>query len=314
MNEHSCKKGSAMTVTRVHHLNTASIQGISLLGQHLVCHVLLLETSDAGLVLVDTGLGSSDYLDMPARLGWEFAMLYARPTVDPSLAAIEQIKAMGLDPRDVRHIVQTHLDLDHVGGLSDFPEALVHVHATELEAARRRDGFRARRRYRPKMLFDHNPKWRTYTHGGQRWMDFEAVRGLEGLGEDILMVPLFGHTHGHCGIAVNTGDGWLLDAGDAYFDAREIKLPQRKCGPGPEFFQLIVTTERDKRRANQDRLRALHADRPEIDIFCGHNPFEYLDLVEKSGDTPRGISPTRRWKPANRELGSALGAKPAGRR
>jgi glyoxylase-like metal-dependent hydrolase (beta-lactamase superfamily II) len=157
-----------MTVTRVHHLNTASIQGISVLGQHLVCHVLLLETSGAGLVLVDTGLGAKDYLNMSARLGFEFSKVYARPFIDPSLAAIEQIRALGFDPRDVRHIVQTHLDLDHVGGLADFPDALVHVHATELDAARRRDGFRAKRRYRPNLLFEHNPKWRTYTHGGDQ--------------------------------------------------------------------------------------------------------------------------------------------------
>lgn len=296
-----------MAITRVHHLNTASIQGISLLGQHLVCHVLLLETTDAGLVLVDTGLGRNDYRDMSGRLGWEFNRLYARPLIDPSLAAVEQIKALGLDPHDVRHIVQTHLDLDHVGGLADFPDALVHVHATELAAAQRRDTVRARHRYRPKMLFEHNPKWRTYTHGGDSWLGFDAVRGLDGLGEDILMVPLFGHTHGHCGIAIDSGSGWLLDAGDAYFDAREIKLPTRKCGPGPALFQLMVTTERGKRRDNQDRLRALHADRPEIDIFCGHNPFEYLDLVERNGDQPRGISTTGNWKPQNRAVGAAAG-------
>lgn len=302
-----------MTVTRVHHLNTASIQGISVLGQHLVCHCLLLETSDAGLVLVDTGLGARDYLDMKARLGFEFAKVYARPTIDPSLAAIEQVKALGFDPREVRHIVQTHLDLDHVGGLADFPDAVVHVHATELDAARRRDSFRAKRRYRPNMLFDHNPTWRTYSQQGEPWMGFEAVRGLEGLGEDILMVPLFGHTHGHCGIAVNDGRGWLLSCGDAYFDAREIKLPERKCGPGPAFFQLIVTTERDKRRYNQDRLRALHAEHPEIDIFCGHNPFEYLDLAERNGDPLRGISPTRKWKTDNRIVGAGRDVVAVGR-
>jgi glyoxylase-like metal-dependent hydrolase (beta-lactamase superfamily II) len=146
-------------------------------------------------------------------------------------------------------------------------------------------------------------------------MGFEAVRGLAGLGDDILIVPLFGHTNGHCGIAVNNGGHWLLDAGDAYFDAREIKLPERKCGPGTEFFQLIVTTERGTRRNNQDRLRALHAEQPEIDIFCGHNPFEYLDLVEKAGDSPRGIYPTRHFKPDNRALGSGLvAAAPTGRR
>ncbi len=303
-----------MAVTRVHHLNTASIQGISVLGQHLVCHVLLLETTDAGLVLVDTGLGAKDYLDMSGRLGRQFNRVYARPVIDPSLAAVEQIRALGFDPPDVRHIVQTHLDLDHVGGLADFPDALVHVHATELDAAQRRDGFRARHRYRPTLLFEHNPKWRTYTHGGEPWMGFDAVRGLDGLGDDILMVPLFGHTHGHCGIAVDTGDGWLLDCGDAYFDAREIKLPTRKCGPGPELFQLMVTTEREKRRHNQDRLRALHAERPEIDIFCGHNPFEYLDLVERSGAQPRGIVTTRSWNPENRAVGSAGGTRLVRRR
>ncbi len=280
-----------MTITRVHHLNCASIQGISLLGQHLVCHVLLLETSDFGLVLVDTGLGSADYLDLTSRLGWEFVKGYGRPALDPSLAAVEQIRAMGFSTGDVRHIVQTHLDLDHVGGLSDFPNALVHVHATELQAARRRHGFRGRARYRPKM-WAHDPKWRSYIHGGEPWQGFDAVRGLEGLGDDILMVPLFGHTHGHCGIAINTADGWLLHAGDAYFDAREIKSPRRQCGLQVALFQMMVTTERAGRRHNQHRLRTLHADHPEVDIFCAHNPFEYLKLVERSGDAPRGISST----------------------
>lgn len=117
------------------------------------------------------------------------------------------------------------------------------------------------------------------------------------------MVPLFGHTHGHSGIAVNGPDGWLLSCGDAYFDAREVKLPQRRCGIGPELFQLLVTTERANRRDNQDRLRALNADHPEVATFCGHNPFEYLDLVEKAGQSPRGISPTRRFRPENRAIG-----------
>lgn len=293
-----------MTIAKVHHLNCASIQRLSVLGNHLVCHVLLLETSDAGLVLVDTGLGSSDYADIGDRLGWEFVHGYAHPLVDPSLSAIAQIAELGFEPRDVRHIVMTHLDLDHVGGLSDFPDARVHVHATELDAARRRDSFRARRRYRPKM-WEHDPKWHTYTHGGEPWLGFEAVRGLDGLGDDIVMVPLFGHTHGHCGIAVRGPGGWLLDCGDAYFDAREVKLPHRRCGPIVEAFQLVVTTERAGRRHNQDRLRALHHDHPEVDMFCGHNPFEYLAMVEKSGASARGTSPASWFKPENQAIGLA---------
>lgn len=38
---------------------------------------------------------------------------------DPSMAAVHQIRALGLNLRDVRHIGMTHMDLDHIGGLSD---------------------------------------------------------------------------------------------------------------------------------------------------------------------------------------------------
>lgn len=267
-----------MSALTVHHLNCASVQGISMLGQHLVCHVLLIETPSSGLVLVDTGLGTSDYADLTSRLGRGFVNVYARPKLDPDLAAIHQIRRLGYHPRDVRHIVQTHLDLDHVGGLSDFPEAQVHVHETELRAATARKGVKARGRYRPPM-WAHGPKWVSYRTVGEAWHGFSTVRGLAGLPDDILMVPLPGHTLGHVGVAVNTSTGWLLAAGDAYFDHREVKQPRRRCAPGPGLFQLVVTTKYRTRRQTQDRLRAFHADHPEIAMYAAHNPFEYAELA-----------------------------------
>jgi glyoxylase-like metal-dependent hydrolase (beta-lactamase superfamily II) len=108
------------TAMKVHHLSCTCIQGLSIHHRSLACHVLLIETRANGLVLVDTGLGSADYADLPSRLGREFVNVYARPKRDPSLAAIEQVKAMGLRPEDVRHIVLTHMDLDHVGASRTF--------------------------------------------------------------------------------------------------------------------------------------------------------------------------------------------------
>ncbi len=140
-----------MSDLRVHHLSCAHLQRLSMGGRPFVCHVLLIETPASGLVLVDTGLGTADYADIASRLGRGFALGYAKPAVDPSLAAIRQLPALGFDPRDVRHIVQTHLDLDHVGGLSDFPWATVHVHETEREVALARKGIKARGRFRPRM-------------------------------------------------------------------------------------------------------------------------------------------------------------------
>ncbi|HTQ02528.1 MAG TPA: MBL fold metallo-hydrolase [Polyangiaceae bacterium] len=260
-----------MSALRVHHLNCAVIQRLSLRGRHLVCHVLLVETPASGLVLVDTGLGTADYRDIASRLGEEFAYGYARPKIDPALAAVAQIEAAGFARTDVRHIVMTHLDLDHVGGLSDFPAAKVHVHAREHAAAMKRDGFRARRRYRPAM-WAHGPDFRLYSEEGEPWFGFEAVRGLEGLPPEMLLVPLFGHTLGHSGVAIESDRGWLLQAGDAFFDPREVHGPKRSCAPGVALFQTIVTTDRRLRFYNQDRLRALTAERPELRVFASHDP------------------------------------------
>ncbi|MFJ6725030.1 MULTISPECIES: MBL fold metallo-hydrolase [unclassified Streptomyces] len=263
-----------MAGLRVHHLNCASIRGLSIHGRHLVCHTLLVETPSSGLVLVDAGLGTADYADITSRLGKEFAWGYARPKVDPALAAVNQVRAMGFDPRDVRHIVLTHMDLDHVGGLSDFPHARVHLHGLELKAAMERASFRAKKRYRP-LMWAHEPHFVPYDDLGERWFGFEAVRNLQDLPPEILFVPLFGHTHGHSGVAVQGERGWLLHAGDAYFDPREIKQDKRQCAPKVALFQTIVTTNRKQRFYNQGRLRDLVKHHPEIDVFCAHNPHEF---------------------------------------
>ncbi len=107
----------------------------------LVCHCLLLEVED-GLVLVDTGLGTADLAQPRRRLGpmW---LLYSRPLIDPGQTALAQVRRLGFAAADVRHIVLTHLDLDHAGGLSDFPTAQVHVldvEYTQRNTAANQDG------------------------------------------------------------------------------------------------------------------------------------------------------------------------------
>lgn len=264
------------TGLRVHHLDCACIQGLAIRGRDLACHCLLIETPRSGLVLVDTGLGRQDLIDPAPRFGLEFSYGYARPKRDVRYAAIEQLRARGYAPTDVRHIVLTHMDLDHVGGLVDFPHAEVHLHAAELAAARARRGFKAKRRYRP-AFWSHAPTFRSYDEQGEPWFGFEAVRKLAGLPEEILLIPLFGHTLGHCGVAVQGERGWLLHAGDAYFDPREIDGDRRRCALQVGIFQAIVQTDRRQRLANQARLRRLRRGHPEVDVFSAHNPWELAE-------------------------------------
>ena len=91
----------------------------------LVCHCLLIET-DRGLVLIDTGLGLKDTRQPYPRLS-RFYVNLLNIQLDPEETAFRQIQRLGFRPEDVRHIVLTHLDFDHAGGLEDFPLATVHV-------------------------------------------------------------------------------------------------------------------------------------------------------------------------------------------
>lgn len=274
---------------KIHHLNCGTmcphgrrlINGTGGLFEpaEMCCHCLLIESAD-GLVLVDTGLGTGDIRN-PKQLGPGFAAL-TRPRLLEEETALHQVQALGFKPGDVRHIVVTHLDLDHAGGLPDFPEAQVHIFAPEHHAAMDRASFAEKGRYRP-AHFAHRPKWVIHETQGEQWFGFDSIRALPGSRDEILLVPLIGHTRGHCGVAVNTagagggtgGAGWLMHCGDAYFYRDEVNPQHPYCTPGLRLFQNLVQIDGRQRRANQARLLELaRSHAADVTLFCAHDPVE----------------------------------------
>ena len=267
---------------RVHHINCGTEcpygghlfdgRTAGLGPSRLTCQCLLIEAADC-LVLVDTGFGTRDVRDPRGRIAGFFRAVN-NIRFDPQETAVAQIRRLGLNPADVRHIVLTHLDFDHAGGLDDFPEATVHLFETEARAARERRSLLARRRFRPQQWQDGGP-WREYPVAGEPWFGFEAVRGLQGLPPEILMVPLPGHTAGHCGVAVQDHAGWKLLAGDAYFHHSEIDPAGARPPPAARAYQAMMQVDRRQRWLNQARLRELmRAHRGEVDVFCSHDPHD----------------------------------------
>lgn len=264
---------------KVHHLNCGTLcpacqrlingKGSFFTRAKMVCHCLLLETRQ-GLVLVDTGFGEGD-IQNPNHLGKPFLAL-TNPKLNPTETALAQVKKLGFKPEDVQHIIPTHLDLDHAGGLPDFPRATVHVHNKEQEAALH-PTWKEVARYRP-AHFAHQPQWKVHRENGEKWFGFDGIRAIEGLDDEVLIIPLAGHTRGHCAVAVKTDTGWLVHAGDAYFHHAAMQF-NGKQPAGIKIFEQMVQINGPLRIENQNRLRDL-VNRPDsrVETFCAHDPDE----------------------------------------
>ena len=211
-----------------------------------------------GLFAIDSGMNAG------ARVSWAHRRFVPRPVIGPDEEIGPQMRARGLDPRDVRRVVVTHLDWDHVGGVAHFPDAEVLVHRPEHEFASTSMG---RFRYQPQ-------RWPAGFAPTLFGLDdgpygpFPASRVLSERG-DVRAVPLPGHTIGQVGVLVETDGPVLLFAADhvlrqdwflADFDAGRL------LGLGIFFPDEAIASSRRVRRLMHERptllLPAHDADVP----------------------------------------------------
>lgn len=260
---------------RVHHLSCGSFAP-PLVGS-IVCHVLLCETDD-GLVLVDTGLGLADYADPPHRMGPVRHLL--NPVSGPADTAVLQLQALGFAAADVSDIVLTHLDFDHIGGLSDFPSATVHTTADEHAAAITSPDALDRRRYRPAQ-WAHGPAWQLHTGLGDQWRS--GLTGHEVL-PGITLVPMPGHSRGHAAVSVDAGErGLIVHAGDAVFDASSYSGTTPSGRPLDRVrmlrvFEQAVGRDRAAISRNHQVLRDLN-DTDGVTVVPAHDKRVFDDVM-----------------------------------
>ena len=211
---------------------------------------LLIETSD-GLVLVDTGPGLDDYSHKPGII--RVFQIVTKVILDPEETAVRQVVRLGYKPEEVRHIILTHMHFDHCGGLPDFPQARVHVHTREYEA------FTGSRRSWTDLAYvrrhiAHRPQFIFYDDGGDHWFNFKAIRlPFE---PEMWLIPLFGHSRGHCGLAIDTETGWLFHVGDAAPFGFDESVPAW-------MVKLVLGP-------HTPRLRQFKAAHPEMRMTTGH--------------------------------------------
>lgn len=266
----------------IHHLNCGTMCPIggklirSVFPNNIVCHCWLIDTGN-GLLLVDTGIGTHD-IEHPSRLGLFRNMLGFQRVMEET--AVHQVRALGYKPEDVRWIIPTHLDVDHAGGIADFPNATVHVWADEYNMAHAQYSFMDRQRYRA-CQWEKHEHWHLHEEtSGESWFGFEAVRQIPGLPPELLMLPLPGHSFGHWCIALEQSDGWLLHVGDSYYHRRELadSVPATL-----HLFHRLVHHDYRAAMNNVQRLKGLAEVHPEVTLVSAHDPDELAHCRHRCG-------------------------------
>ena len=201
------------------------------------------------VVLVDAGWSRQTCESPRASLGWlRSTTLGIRVRREDSIAA--QLEAFGIGADRVTTVVATHMHLDHVGGVVDFPNAELAVGQRELDAfwkhasqAYRAEDLRRVGRIRA-LATDAGP-----TYG------FSASSDLFGDGE-VVLLDARGHTAGSVAVALRTPRATYVHVGDAVYQSWEMGLSPR----GPSVLARLTAWRRRELGRTYDALRACEAD------------------------------------------------------
>lgn len=248
-------------MAEIYHLNCVTI--VSPFNENVCGHCLLLH-ENGKLVLVDTGIGLLDVLHPAERIGQQLVQQVGYRFAE-NQTAIRQLEQLGFKPEQVSDCIISHFDNDHTGGLPDFPGATVHVGIEEFEQ------FTSGNPRYLQLPLAHRPLIKTYPGSDLDWFGFEARKVDVGLNTAIFLIPLFGHTAGHCGIAVQSGDKWLFYIADAYYMKAEL---YEETHPVQELARAAADNN-EQRLATLDKIRKLAKEYPEIDIFSYHDIGEF---------------------------------------
>jgi N-acyl homoserine lactone hydrolase len=206
---------------RVHVFNTGSMTLPSALvysggswTEEIVIDVpaFVIEHPEHGLIVFDTGFNGRVHDAPEPYLG---VVLTAIGSFDmPEEATLDvQMRAAGLDPDAVTHVVLSHLHFDHAGAVEAFPRAAVVVARREREAALESGVLGGLTFFGQD--WDAVGTWLEIDYdSGEPFATFSAHHDLLGDGS-IVLVDLRGHTAGSQGAIIRTVGAPVLLTGDA---------------------------------------------------------------------------------------------------
>ncbi len=231
--------------------------------------VYLIRHPTAGPFLVDTGLHPSVGSQPAENLGRILAR-FSHPSVERDQELQGQLRAHGIDHREIRLVVMTHMHFDHTSGMSQFPDASFVLAEDEWVAATT-DRSPIMRGYR-RAHYDYAFDYRTVSYGGDAitsYATFGRTFDLFGDGS-VRLASTPGHSAGHQSVICRLRDRDLVIAGDAIYTIGQL-------GDAPEPPRPV---DRHNWRRSKRELQHFAQTYPQAVILPGHDP-EHWKTVQK---------------------------------
>lgn len=209
-------------------------------------------THPEGHTIIDGG-NAIEVAENPREYWGEICDVYW-PVLDKGMGCVDQVKALGIDPADVRYVLQSHLHLDHTGAVGRFPNATHIVQRAEYEYAFSADWFAAGGYIR-----------NDFDRPGLKWQFLNGTNDdFYDLYGDGTVTTVFtpGHAPGHQSILVRLPNSppMLLTIDAAYTTDHW----EERALPG--FLASAVDSVR-----SVQKLRAL-AEKTKAEVVTGHDP------------------------------------------
>jgi len=228
----------------------------------------LIHHPSAGPVLVDTGLHPSIATDGGENFGG-LANRFGRPSLEPGEDVPSQLRARGIEPRQVPTVVMTHLHLDHASAMSAFPDSTFVFSAAEWQDAAHgsKPSLNGYRRAHFDLAFD----YRTVDFDGEgvaSYATFGRTFDLFGDGS-VRLAYTPGHSAGHTSMILRLPRRDFVVVGDAAYDWEQF---EGRAEP------LMIADEHNWRRSLRE-LQAYRRTYPYALMVPGHDP-EFWEKLE----------------------------------
>ena len=224
----------------------------------------------AGPFMVDTGLHPSVTAKPTANLG-RLVTSYAKPNLEPGKDVAAQLRSRGMDARDIKTVVMTHMHFDHTSAMSELASASFIVSEPEWDAATTTS--------RPFMHgyahahFDYAFDYRTVSFDGptvDSYSSFGRTFDLFGDGS-VRLAFTPGHTLGHMSLICRLKERDLVIAGDAIYTLGQLE--DAAPPPRPEDPHTW--------RRSQQELKLFKRQYPQAVIIPGHDPETWAALEDR---------------------------------